>query len=171
MTNLRRYGQESDCYFVTTITRERFPYFSDPALCRALLDNLAFYRRHMGFLLHGYVIMPDHLHLLLTPRSATISDVMRNFKSYTAKQIRETLNVSGSIWQSRFHDRAVRTEEQFNACLSYIHDNPVRAGIVVTHADYEYSSYASWHGEGSPLQVDAPDGSRLGPRPTEIKRT
>ena len=84
MAAFRRYLEAGQCYFVTTAAHLRQPLFADHRLCRILEGNLKFYRDRMKFSLHGYVIMPDHVHLLVTPRqTATISDVMRNFKSYT----------------------------------------------------------------------------------------
>ena len=108
--------------------------------------------------------MPDHLHLILTPRRIDLSDVMRNLKSFCAKQIREATGISVPVWQSRFHDRAIRNEEQYRQAIEYVHQNPVKAGLVEDFEEYEYSSaraYAGW--PNVVLEIDAPDGSRLGP--------
>jgi REP element-mobilizing transposase RayT len=108
--------------------------------------------------------MPDHVHLVLTPRKAGLSDIMRNLKSFCAKQIRDATGNAGAVWQSRFHDRAIRSEMQYRQAIEYVHHNPVKAGLVRSGEDYEYSSarvYAGW--TDVELGVDAPDGSRLGP--------
>ena len=94
----------------------------------------------------------------------TLSDIMRDVKSYTAKQIRETLCESGSVWQTRFHDRGIRTEIQFLAAVDYIHQNPVKAALAESAEGYDFSSaraYSGWAPAG--LAVDLLDGSRLGP--------
>jgi REP element-mobilizing transposase RayT len=117
----------------------------------------------MKFGLHGYVIMPDHIHLLVTPRQpGTVSDIMRNLKSYTSKEIRETLGIRGPIWQRRFYDRVIRSEEQFRAALDYTHLNPVRAGLVQSARGYGFSSYRYWEESHGLLPLDALDGRGWG---------
>ncbi len=155
MPRLQRFTEGEYCYFVTTATQDRRPLFRDERLCQMLVKNLRYYRDRMNFALHGYVIMPDHIHLLVTPRQPeTVSDVMRNLKSYTSKEIREVLGTQGSIWQRRFYDRVIRGEEQFRTALNYIHLNPVRAALVRSARDYKFSSYRFW-GEGDGLlQLD-----------------
>lgn len=91
MPQFKRYIVSNYCYFVTTTTQHRRPYFTDARLSQLIIENLRFYRDRMRFRLHGYVVMPDHIHLLVTPVGCSISDIMRNFKSFTSKQIRETL--------------------------------------------------------------------------------
>ncbi|MBI1886395.1 MAG: transposase [Chloroflexi bacterium] len=164
MPQFKRYILPDHCYFATTATKERRAFFADPRLSQMIMDNLRFYRDHMGFRLHGYVVMPDHVHLLITPGSCSISDIMRNFKSFTGKQIREALRISGPIWQSRFYDRVIRDEAQFVAALNYIHLNPVKDGLVSLPEDYEFSSCGTYaRSEKSPFEIDLLDGSRLGP--------
>src|SRR3990172_3202171 len=109
-SQFRRYLEENRVYLITTNTEERQPIFVNPRLCAVVIENLAFYRDRGDFSLHAYVVMPDHIHLVITPRSAELPDVMRNLKSYSAKQIRDKTGNSGSVWQSRFHDRAIRNE-------------------------------------------------------------
>ncbi len=155
MPQFRRYHLPDHCYFVTTTTVDRRAYFADRRLAEILLDNLRFYRSRMRFRLHGYVIMPDHVHLLVTSGGSSISDIMRNIKSFTSKQIREILGVKGAVWQSRFHDRIVRDETEFRAVLEYIHLNPVKAGLVASPEGYKFSSYSAYAGLGTaPLEVD-----------------
>jgi REP element-mobilizing transposase RayT len=108
--------------------------------------------------------MPDHLHLVLTPRAAELSDVMRNLKSFCAKQIRDTTGNRGPLWQSGFHDRAARNEAQYRIAIEYVHQNPVKAGLVESAEDWEYSSAGVYAGlRDAILSVDLLDGSRLGP--------
>src|SRR4030042_4414445 len=118
MSRFRQFTESEYCYFVTAGTRDRRPLFRDTPLCQLLVKNLQFYRDRMKFALHGYVIMPDHIHLLITPRQpASISDIMRNFKSYTSKEIQEDLGVQGPIWQGQIYERVIRGEDQFRAAL------------------------------------------------------
>ena len=163
MPRFRRYHEDGYPYFITTTVLDRRPLFQDARLSSILIDNPQFYRDRMKFALHGYVIMPDHVHLLLTPRHPhTISDVMRNFKSYTSREARRLLGVAGPLWQSRFYDRAVRDEAQFRSALEYIHLNPVRAGLVEADGAYEFSSSRFWGKGKGPLALDHPDGRGWG---------
>jgi putative transposase len=163
MPRFRRFTEGDYCYFVTTSIQDPLPLLRDARLCQILRKNLQFYRDRMKFGLHGYVIMPDHVHLLITPRQpATISDIMRNFKSYTSKGIREALGIRGPIWQRRFHDRVIRSEDQFRTALDYIHLNPVQAGLVQSARDYAFSSYRFWEEGDALLPLDALDGRGWG---------
>ena len=160
----RRYLEENRAYLATTNTEARQPLFLDPRLCSIVIENLAFYRDRGDFSLHAYVIMPDHLHLVITPRRVELPDVMRNVKSYCAKGIREATGVLGRVWQSRFHDMAIRSEIQYRQAIEYVHQNPERAGLVQSDEEYEYSSARVYAGSADGvLSVDMPDGSRLGP--------
>jgi len=68
---------------------------------------------------------------------------MRNVKSFSAKQIREELGLVGPVWQSRFHDRGIRTKDQFRQAAEYIHNNPVKAGLVDNPENHKFSSAAA----------------------------
>jgi REP element-mobilizing transposase RayT len=150
---------------VTTNTHARLPLFRDATLATVVLQNLEFYRERLDFSLNAFVVMPDHLHLLLIPRETWLSDIMRSLKSFSAKQIIDAVGTQGPIWQSRFHDRAIRSEDQFLAAIEYIHQNPVRAGLSSSAEQYPYSSASAYAGlaAGGAPSVTYPDGSRLGP--------
>jgi putative transposase len=84
--------------------------------------------------------MPDHMHLLLTPLRGSISDILRNLKSFIAKQVISELQMAGAVWQVSFHDRVVRCEADVHRFAEYIHYNPVEAGIVAEPEEYLFSS-------------------------------
>jgi len=159
LPRFRRYAEGEQCYFVTSGTHERRPLFRDPRLCLILLENLRFYHERMNFGLHGYVIMPDHIHLLITPREgSSISDIMRNLKSYAVREMRHALGIDGPVWQRRFYDRVIRNEEQFRSALDYIHLNPVKARLVQSASGYEFSSCRFWEEGLGPIALDPPGG-------------
>ena len=119
----------------------------DSGLCTVILDSLAWCRNEMRFLLLGYVIMPDHLHLILVPSSAApLPDVMRCLKSYTARAIGERLNSTGGVWQGRYYERALRNESDLRKTLDYIHSNPLTAGLVAVPEEYQFSLYGAYQG-------------------------
>lgn len=91
---------------------------------------------------HAYVLMTNHVHLLITPRrpdalSRTMQDVGRRYVQY----VNFTYRRSGTLWEGRFKASLVDTQEYFLACSRYIELNPVRAGIANAPEDYRWSSY------------------------------
>lgn len=157
MPEFRRYNVPGACYLVTTTVVGRSAIFRDRSLCLLLVQSLDFYRKRMGFKLLGYVIMPDHLHLIVQTNERTIAEVMRNFKSYTGKRIGVRLNEGGGCWQQRYHDSLLRSESSLLSALDYVHDNPVAAGLVEHPGDYELSSFL-WYNSGTgPLTMDSLD--------------
>jgi REP element-mobilizing transposase RayT len=78
----------------------------------------------------GYVIMPNHVHVLFRPRpSQHLVIILQSWKSYTAKAINKLLGGAGSVWQPEYWDRLIRNEPHLHACLAYIRDNPVKAKL------------------------------------------
>ena len=98
--------------------------------------------------LHGWVIMPNHVHALATLRGDnTLSGVVHAWKSYTAHRQNHILGRSGALWSADYFDRFMRDEAHFAATLDYIHWNPVRAGLCAEPGDWEWSSYREQAGE------------------------
>ena len=147
MPNFKRYLVPNTAYFVTTTVRDRRPIFVDSGLCAVVLDSLGWCRNEMRFLLLGYVVMPNHLHLILVPSSEIpLPDIMRRFKSHTARAIGERLNSTGGVWQGRYYERALRNESDLRKALDYIHRNPLTAGLVAVPEEYRFSSYGAYQG-------------------------
>ena len=114
----------------------------------------------------GYVIMPNHIHLLTANvESTSLSDVMRDFKHYTSSQIAKELESSNNrlflyimkkaaakehkkqnykVWQDDFHPEIIYSEKWFSQKLSYMHHNPVRKGYVIKPEEWKYSSARNW---------------------------
>ena len=93
---LQRFHLEGHIYYITTVVYNRLPIFTRPTFVIALLDSLNFYRYKQQFKLLGYVIMLDHLHLIIWPfGEATVSDIMRDYKEFTAKRIIRQAEVEG----------------------------------------------------------------------------
>jgi len=152
----KRFDLENHCYFVTTNTQDRSPHFRPPCHAEIVVRNLQFYETRGDYALHGFVVMPDHMHLLIVPVAFPLSDCMRNVKSFVAKEMRDVTGVNGSIWQSSFHDRVVRGDRMYSNTLEYIHFNPVEAGLCKDRYDFPYSS-ARWYRDGTRGQGWGPD--------------
>jgi REP element-mobilizing transposase RayT len=125
---------------VTTITTKREPIFKISEAADIVLETILFGREQQWYYLLSFVIMPDHVHLVIIPREKKISDCMKSIKGFSARKINELLNKRGSIWQSGFYDYILDSEEKALSRMRYIEDNPVRKGIVTHAEDYVYSS-------------------------------
>ena len=90
--------------------------------------------------LHSFVVMPNHVHLLITP-FVELSKITGTIKTFTAREANLILNLTGtSFWQEESYDRLVRNNDEFNRILNYIEENPVRAGLVRERQSYRWSS-------------------------------
>jgi len=140
MSRLSRYAAENTCYHVTTKTRSNAALFRNEAKAGVVMDALQFVRRDRAYIL-GYVVMPDHLHVICVPRGdQTVSRLMRTIKGYASRVINAERGATGSLWQASFHDRAIRNERQLLETLEYIHGNPVVAGLATSSEEYRFSS-------------------------------
>ena len=94
--------------------------------------------------LHGWVVMPNHVHVLITPLGdRTLSKITHSWKSYTAKAINNVLHKQGQFWAPEYFDRTIRSSAHFWHALGYIAMNPVKAGLCSNAEDWRYSS--TWH--------------------------
>jgi len=99
--------------------------------------------------LHAYVIMPDHVHLLLTPIAEwSLAKILQGIKGFTARQINRCLGRKGTFWQDESFDHLVRNELDWLDKFTYIHDNPVKSGLCNRPQDYPFSSLVTMHSEG-----------------------
>ena len=126
-------------YTVTAATWGRRNLFAKEPWAKLLLDTLFDYRRQNRFLLHAFVLMPDHVHLLLTPAESLerAAQLIKGGYSYRAKR---ELGTTIKIWQRGFSHHRLRDVVDWHKHLEYIHMNPVRAGIALLESEYPYSS-------------------------------
>jgi putative transposase len=145
MSIYRRFSGHGLPYFVTTNTAHRRPIFTDPAAIAALIQVLNEVRAETRFRLHAYVLMPDHLHFVTaTPERIPIGRVIGLVKGRFAHRWNRRTGTSGSVWQSRFRERALRTAYALRSAIDYVHLNPVEAGLVTDPTMYEWSSAKWW---------------------------
>ena len=108
----------------------------------AYLHWLDRYARRLGVALHAWVLMSNHVHLLLTPPSpAQASRLMQALGRRYVRYVNHTYRRSGTLWEGRFRACAVHAEDYLLSCMRYIELNPVRAGMVADPGDYRWSSY------------------------------
>jgi REP element-mobilizing transposase RayT len=124
----------------TTVTFNREPVFKDSKAANIVLEAILFGKRQKWYYLLSFVIMPDHIHLVLVPREKNISECMKSIKGFSSRQINELFNRKGSIWQAGFYDYILDSDEEVLSRIRYIEENPVRKGMVEYAEDYKYSS-------------------------------
>jgi putative transposase len=127
---------QTGTFFITTITYNRRRLFQLPANAELFLETLQHDRAEGAYKLHAFVVMPDHVHLLLTPTGKTISQTMNLIKGGFSHRLPSKF----PIWQRGFADHLVLNADHFLSRRDYIHQNPVRAHLSACAADYPYSS-------------------------------
>ena len=140
--NLRngRHSLEGQIYLVTTVTYQREPLFVQWNACCSVARELH-QLTHAKLL--AWVLMPDHLHYLVQLESGSLSDFMQQLKSHTAISFNRALKRTGKVWQSGYHDHALRRDEDLKTAARYLVANPVRAGRVRSVRDYPFWN-AAW---------------------------
>ena len=102
-----------------------------PDIAKILIDTLIWHKDHERIRLGGFVIMPDHYHLIIALARDDLSTVMKTIDSFTARKINTILTgTGGQFWQRGYYDHLLRDREKFVVHLNYIHNNPVRKGYV-----------------------------------------
>ena len=126
-------------FFITTVTAQRHPIFRRETTARLLIETLAHYRDAGKFLLHEFVIMPDHVHALLTPApEIALERAMQFIKGGFSYRLKSR----PSVWQASFTNHRVRDFADYEHHREYIRMNPVWARLAERGEDYPYSSAA-----------------------------
>lgn len=135
---------------------------------RFYLDWLAEYAGKTGCRIHAYVLMTNHVHLLVSAeRSAAAGELMKALGQRYVQYFNRTYRRSGTLWEGRYRSCLTQAEDYLLTCQRYIELNPVRAGIVEHPADYRWSSYrANAQGEDDPLINSHEVYDALGPDAT-----
>lgn len=125
---------------------------------RFYLDCLADDAAASGCAIHAYMLMTNHVHLLVTPnRAEGAGRMMKRLGQRYVQYVNRTYRRSGTLWEGRFRSCLVQEKAYLLACARYIELNPVRAGMVQRPGDYRWSSYrANARGERDTLVVPHP---------------
>ncbi|HXM64085.1 MAG TPA: transposase [Terriglobales bacterium] len=143
-TGLQRFQQSGQSHFLTFSCHRRQPKFANPEAYDLFLQCLEDMRRRFAMCIYGYVVMPEHVHLLVNePQHATLAEAIHFLKLSFAKRLpnRKHATESSSFWQKRYYDRNVRDAQEFRIKLRYVHRNPVERGLVKEPAEWKWSSY------------------------------
>ena len=122
--------------FVTIATRDRRPIFEISRVAELLIDTLLHYRTLGHYKLHAYVVMPDHIDLLLTPQAITLEHTVELVKNGFVYRLDTEL----PIWEHGFTAYSVANIHDLETVRTYLHDLPVRANLAASPELYPHSS-------------------------------
>jgi putative transposase len=136
-------------HFIAFTCYRRQSFLNTPVVRDAFLKVLERTRLRYDFLIYGFVVMPNHVHLMISePERGTIATVIQSLKIASAQThiCRKMADMGHDalatpFWQRRYYDRNVRDHEEFTHELRYIHRNPVKRGLVTKPEDWPWSSY------------------------------
>ena len=139
---LRSLVQEPAIFFVTTSTINNKRLFNDNYHLELVEKILVTSAQNINIRLIAYAIMPSHLHFIayFPNGGPQLSKFMHTIKGV----IRRKIVGNRKIWQDRFDDLQLKSEEQFRIKINYIHNNPVKAGLSMAPEDWPYSSAKAW---------------------------
>jgi putative transposase len=128
-------------YFISSATWERRELFRVPRVAEILVQRILACRESGAYLLHEFVVMPNHFHLLLTAGEAiSLEKTVQLVKGGSSHEIHKQTENKMEIWQVGFHDWTIRDGEDYRAKVRYIQTNPVQARLVEQPVDWPYGS-------------------------------
>ena len=177
----RKYAIRNDdeFYFVTFAVVYWLDVFIREEYRNIFMDSLRFCQKNKGLEVGAYCIMTSHVHLILrAPEGGSLSNIIRDLKSYTARHIRKYMennpqesrkewmlwmmeragkknsnNNGFQLWQQHNHPIELSTVELLKQRLAYVHENPVKAGFVSRAADWNWSSARDYEGEKGEVEL------------------
>ena len=115
-------------------------FMRDDRVAQIVKDTL-FYYDGKKYKIIAWCIMPNHVHILIEVFNGfSLSEIIHSWKSFSANQINKLLNRTGQVWMMEYFDRYIRDYEHFDKVVNYIHNNPVKAGLVKSPSEYRWSS-------------------------------
>jgi putative transposase len=150
--NLVRYQQTGDLHFVTFSCFDRRPYLASTEAKELFERSLETMRIRYEFFISAYVVMPEHVHLLVTePRHVKLATALQALKLSVSVQQQER-----PFWQKRYYDFNVWTDRKIVQKRQYIHRNPVSRGLVSAPEEWKWSSFHHlWKGDIGSVEVES----------------
>jgi REP element-mobilizing transposase RayT len=171
-------NDQTKTHFITLTVIDWVDVFSRKIYKDIVIESLDYCIKNKGMILYGYVIMSNHIHMVVQSENGKLSDLIRDFKKFTARKILDTIEESETesrkdwmlkrfefacrshsrnekyqFWQYGNHPEEIYTEKFLWQKLDYIHLNPVRAGIVAKASDYLYSSASNYVNDTGLLEI------------------
>jgi putative transposase len=156
---LIRLQHSGQTHFLTFSCYRRQAKLNTASVCNLFLETLEKTRRQFSLCIYGYVVMPEHVHLLVgEPASGTLADAVHFLKLASTKQgqyASEHID-SGHFWQKRYYDRNIRSGSDFTEKLRYIHRNPVKRELCEKPEDWPWSSFRHYAlGEAGIVEIES----------------
>ncbi len=169
MSEKYKFVDEDGMYFVTMTTVGWVDLFTRFELKHVIVDSLRYCQKEKGLIIHAWCLMPSHLHMIVSTKQEALSDIMRDFKKFTSKELIKTikrinesrrgwiLELFGEVadhlnrvrnykvWQDGNHPLLLYSPRVTRQKLDYIHNNPVADEIVDEPEEYRYSSARNYY--------------------------
>lgn len=151
-------------YFITCTVHQWADVFTRREYIDILLDSIKYCQKAKGLKVYAWVIMTNHIHLIIQSDKGNLSGIIRDFKKFTATRIFEAIDANPKesrerwllwllrkderiwFWEEGYHGEGITTREFYDSKVNYIHLNPVRAGLVEKEEEYVYSSCGDFYG-------------------------
>lgn len=175
MSSKYKPGEDSIAHFVSFTVVGWIDIFSRETYKEIFINSLQYCQHEKGLTLHAWIIMTNHVHLIISSHTNKIENIVRDMKKYTSKQIIEAIqenptesrkewminlfksagksnsnNKDYQFWKQDYHPIELNTAEKVKQRIDYLHENPVRSGLVWEPWHYKYSSaidyYTNEHG-------------------------
>ena len=137
--SLKRFQNTGQSHFVTFSCHHRCPLLTTASTRQLFESALERVRRKFGLRVYAYVVMPEHIHLLLSePERGALADALKSLKQSIARRL---IGDADHFWQKRYYDFNIRNHPQFVEKIRYIHRNPVKRGLCERPEDWQWSSF------------------------------
>ena len=152
---LKHFQQTRQIHFLTFSCYHRQPKFTNATARDTFVSALERVRENYSLCIYGYVVMPEHVHLLVSePERSTLAQAIKSLKQGVARRL--ALRAADSFWQARYYDFNVWSEKKFVEKLRYIHRNPVKRGLVARPEDWPWSSFRHYAmGESGVVEIES----------------
>ena len=165
-------------YFITFAVIKWINVFNNDKYCEIVIDSLKYCQKEKGLILYSWCLMSNHIHLVISAKDHNPSDLLRDFKKFTSKKIIEGIvnnpngiykdtmlsafekagaankrNKTYQFWQQNNQPIELFSQKFIHQKVNYIHNNPVKAGIVNKPEDYLYSSAINYLSEKGLIEV------------------
>ncbi|MGB1243275.1 MAG: REP-associated tyrosine transposase [Chitinophagales bacterium] len=191
MSQRYKFGDPEGVYFTTSTIVQWIDLFTRYDYCYLLIDSLKYCVKEKGLMVHAFCIMPSHLHMIISrsqdekfvrlSKRPTLSDIMRDFKKFTSKQITKTIPLipesrrdwlfnafekagryqnridKYKVWQDGNHPILLNDAKKLKQRIRYLHNNPVASRIVNEAEHYVFSSASNYVDKGGVMEVDVID--------------
>jgi len=178
MSTKYKFRTKDNLYFVSFSVVYWIDLFVREEYCNIVIDSLKFCQSNKGLEIYAWCIMSSHLHLIISSHNANLEDIMRDLKSHTSRELKKSIkqnsgesrkewilwlmeragkknsnNKDFQLWQQDNHPIELSSNEMIEQKKEYIHNNPVKAGLVWEAEHYKYSSAIDYSGGEGLLNI------------------